>query len=61
MHGGNAVSNVSVRSLNAKDVDTNDNLNTDDGIANSENDVGLNFARPTCDASVSISTITSGS
>ena len=61
VHGGNAVSSVSVRSLNAKDVDTNDNLNTGDGIANSENDMGLDFAKSTCDASVSISKITSGS
>ena len=59
-YGGNAVSNVSVRSPNAKGVDTNDNLNTGDGIANSENDMGLHFARLTCDASVSISRITSG-
>ena len=43
MHGGNVSSNVSVRSPNAKDVDTNDNLNTGDDIANSENDVGLDF------------------
>ena len=32
-----------MRSLNAKDVDTNDNLNTGDGIVNSENDMGLDF------------------
>ena len=61
MHGGNAASNVSVRSPNAKDVDTNDNLNTGDGIANSENNMGLDFARSTCDASVSIFRNTSGS
>ena len=61
MHGGNAASNISVRSPNAKDIDTNDNLNTGDGIANSDNDMGLDLARSTCDASVSISTITSGS
>ena len=61
MHGGNAASNVSVRSPNAKDIDTNDNLNTADGIANSENDIGLDFARSTCDASASTSRNTSGS
>ena len=44
MHGGNAASNVYVSYPNAKDVDTNDNLNTGDGIANSENDIGLDFA-----------------
>ena len=33
--GGNAARNVSVRSPNAKDVDTNDNLNTGDGIPKS--------------------------
>ena len=60
VHGGNAASNVSVRSPNAKDVDTNDNLNTGDGIANSENNMGLDFAKSTCDASVSISRSTSG-
>ena len=54
VYGGNAASNVSLRSPNAKDVDTNDNLNTGDGIANSENNMGLDFARSTCDASVSI-------
>ena len=59
--GGNAASNVSVRSPNAKDVDTNDNLNTNNGIANSENNMGLVFARSTCDASVSISRNTNGS
>ena len=59
VHGGNAASNVSVRSPNAKDVDTNDTLNTGDGIANSGNDIGLDFARSTCDASVSISRNTS--
>ena len=32
-----------MRSPNAKDVDTNDNLNTGDGIVNSENDMGLDF------------------
>ena len=53
VHGGNAASNVSVRSPT--------NLNTGDGIANSENDIGLDFARLTCDASVSISRNTSGS
>ena len=61
VHGGNTANNVSVRSPNAKDVDTNDNLNTGDGIANSENNMGFNFARSTCDASVSISRNTSGS
>ena len=54
VHGGNAASNVSVRSPNAKDVDTNGNLNTGDGIANSENNMGLDVARSTCDTSVSI-------
>ena len=43
VHGGNATSNVSVRSPNAKDVNTNDNLNTGEGIPNSENSMGLNF------------------
>ena len=52
---------MSVRSPYAEDVDTNDNLNTGDGIANSENDMGLDFARPTCDATVSIYRNTSGS
>ena len=61
VHGGDAASNVSLRSPNAKDVDTNDNLNTGDGIANSENDMGLDFSRSTCDASVLISRNTSGS
>ena len=61
MHGGNAASNVSVRSPNAKDVGTNDNLNTSCGIANYENNMGLDFARSTCAASVSISGNTSGS
>ena len=61
MNDSNAASNVSVRSPNAKDVDTNDNLNTSDGIANYENDMGLDFARSTCDASVSISRNTSDS
>ena len=61
VHGGNAATNVSVRSPNAKDIDTNSNLITGDGIANSENDMGLDFARSTCDASVSISRNTSGS
>ena len=61
VHGGNATSNVSVRSPDAKDVDTNKNLNTGDGITNSENNMGLDFARSTCDASVSISRNTSGS
>ena len=61
MHGGNAASNVSVRSPNAKDVDTNDNLNTGDGIANSENNMGLDVARSTCDTSVPIFRNTSGS
>ena len=54
VHGGNAASNVSMRSPNAKDVDTNGNLNTGDGIANSENNIGLDVARSTCDTSVSI-------
>ena len=61
VHGGNAASNVSVRSPNAKDVDINDNLNTGNGIANAENNMGLDFARSTCDASVSIFRNTSGS
>ena len=61
MHGGNAANNVSVRSPNAKDVGTNDNLNTGDGIANYENDMGLDFARSTRDGSMSISRNTSGS
>ena len=61
VHGGNAASNVSVRSSNAKDVDTNDNLNTGDVIANSENNVGLDVARSTCDTLVSIFRNTSGS
>ena len=61
VHGSNAASNISVRSPNAKDIDTNGNLNTGGGIANSENDMGLDFARSTCDASVSISRNTSGS
>ena len=61
MHGDNAASNVSVRSPNAKDIDTNDNFNTGDGISNSENDMGLDFARSNCDASVSISRNNSGS
>ena len=61
VHGGNAASNFSVRSSNAKDVDTNDNLNTVDGIANSENNMGLDVARSTCDTSVSIFKSTSGS
>ena len=52
---------VSVRSPNAKDVDNNDNLNTGDGIANSKNDMGLDVARSTCDALVSISRNTSDS
>ena len=54
VHGGNAASNFFVRSPNAKDVDTNGNLNTGDGIANSENNMGLDVARSTCDTSVSI-------
>ena len=61
MHGDSAASNVSVRSPNAKDIDANDNLNTGDGIANSENDMNLDFARSTCDASVSIPRNTNGS
>ena len=61
MHGGNAASNVSVKSSNAKEVETNDNLNTGDVVANSENDMGLDFARSTCDALVSISRNISGS
>ena len=61
LHGGNAASNISVRYPNTKDVDTNDNLNTGDGIANSDNDIGLDFVRSTCDVSVSISRNTSGS
>ena len=54
VHGSNAASNVSVRSPNAKDVDTKGNLNTGDGIANSENNMGLDVTRSTCDTSVSI-------
>ena len=54
VHGGNATNNVSVRFPNAKDVDTNGNLITGDGIANSENNMGLDVARSTCDTSVSI-------
>ena len=54
VHCGNAASNVSVRSPNAKDVDINGNLNTGDYIANSENNMGLDVARSTCDMSVSI-------
>ena len=59
--GGNAARNVSVRSPNAKDVDTNDNLNIGDGIPNSENNMGLDVERSTCNTSVSIFRNRSGS
>ena len=57
------MSNVSKRSSNAKNIGTNNNLNSGDGIANAENDITmvLDFARSTCDTSVPISIISSGS
>ena len=57
MYDDNVASNVSGTSPNAKNNNTNGNLNSSDGIANAENEmtVGLDFARSTCNASESIS------
>ena len=63
VHGDNAASSVFMRYLNAKNIDTNNNLNSKNGIANAENDmtIGLDFARSTCDALVPIYRNSSGS